>query len=156
MSRRTRWRARNTVETRTFVPRLFIDPGTIPDLMDSGEWQISGTVLHSGGTMASVVDNMLVLLILHQPHVIKHSPKAQKTSMPTRNLDAAPGECAPILAGAYAPSTRLAQIVTMLRPPPAAEAFSSYNAATSRKYLSRTAGRRHDISNYLLRGRANL
>ena len=84
--------------------------------------------------MASVVVSMLVLLILHQPHFIKHSPKPQKTAMPTRNLDAAPGECAPILAGAYAPSTHLAQIVTMLRPPPAAEAFTSYKAAISRNY----------------------
>ena len=85
--------------------------------------------------MASVVVSMLVLLILHQPHFIKHSPKPQKTSMPMRNRGAAPGECAPILAGAYAPSTRLAQIVTMHWPPPAAEALASYNAAISRNYF---------------------
>lgn len=144
------------VETRTFVPRLFIDPDTIHDLMDSGEWQISGTVLHSGGAMASVVVCMLVLLILHQPRFIKHSPKPQKTSIPTHNRGAAPGECAPILAGAYAPSTRLAQIVTMHWPPPAAEALASYNAASVAIILSRTVGRRHGISNYLLRGRTNL
>ena len=43
ISRRASWRAQITAEMRTIMLRLLSDLSAIYDLMDSGEWQKSGT-----------------------------------------------------------------------------------------------------------------